>query len=840
MDNLLHWWLSIPDGIREKVIAGLIVFVLCAVLKLFWKKIVALWRGLFPAPSAPAPTPPLVVNVNVPQPVAPAPQEKPTLPPSSHPAAGARLPRPPAVGFVARKDWKQRDLVAQLKGELDPGKRAFVVLSGYGGRGKSALAGECARQLESVLNRRVIWSSAEGRSDYSLSTLLDEIASALGDSEARKLALEPKKQRAVELLAPTPCLVVLDNFETIAPAEQTLCTQWLDKDAPCAVLVTSRESLPCALNISLDAMLPDEAREYLDRLIAQAANPRAFKGADRAQIIETAEANPLLLEWIVGQVDLAQDPQQVIIDLKKGKGTAAERVFDRSFNLPQVGEGGHAVLLALSLFSPSASREALAEVAGFGTNVDRLNEALKHLAGLRLVASTAGGRRLLVEGLTREMARNKLAAGGRRDDFRRRFVGHFEHYAGQHALTSPEDFGALEDEKENLLAALAIAFEVKRWHPVVSIRSSLEEYLDLRGYWEEAIRTGEMALQAARELKAPQGIACFAHNLAVVYYHRGEVVKAGKLYLESLEIKRRLGDQSGIAKTLHQLGMLAHHQGSIEEARRLYGESLEIKRKLGDQSLMATTLHQLGMLAHHQGSIEEARRLYGESLEIKRKLGDQSGIAGTLHQLGMLAQQQGDPKEARKLYGQSLEIDRKLGDQRGIAITLHQLGILAQHEGNAEEARRLYGESLEIKRRLGNQSGIAKTLHQLGMLAHDQGNPEEARRLYGESLEIERKLGNQSGIAISLHELGRLAQQQGNPDEARRFYEESLEIERKLGDQMGIAESFGQLGRLAEGEGDRAEAAKLYREALTIFQALGSPYADVARKDLARVAGKES
>jgi hypothetical protein len=116
------------------------------------------------------------------------------------------LPRPPAVGFVARKDPNQRDLVAVLKCELDPGKRAFVALSGYGGGGKTALAGECARQLGNVYNRRVIWSTADGRSDYSLSLLLDEITSALGDSEARKLALEPKKQRAIELLAAAPCL----------------------------------------------------------------------------------------------------------------------------------------------------------------------------------------------------------------------------------------------------------------------------------------------------------------------------------------------------------------------------------------------------------------------------------------------------------------------------------------------------------------------------------------------------------------------------------------------------------------------------------------------------------
>jgi tetratricopeptide (TPR) repeat protein len=349
------------------------------------------------------------------------------------------------------------------------------------------------------------------------------------------------------------------------------------------------------------------------------------------------------------------------MDLRKGKGTAAERVFDRSFNLPQVGDDGRAVLLALSLFSPSASRVALAEVAGFGTDVNRVNEAVKHLAALRLVASTAGGRRLLVEGLTRELASNKLAASDRREDFRQRFVGHFEHHAGQHAHTSPENFGALEDEKENLLAALAIAFEVTHWQQVMSIRRSLEEYLDLRGYWEEAIRTGEMALQAAREARSPLAIARFTYSLAVVYWERGENVKARELFREGLEINRKLGEQSGIASSLHELGNLAYSQGNPEEARRLYAESLGIAKKLDHQSGIATILHQLGMLAHDQGNPEEARRLYGQSLEIMRKVGDQSGIASSLGQLGRLAESEGDRVEAAKLYREALTIFQALG-----------------------------------------------------------------------------------------------------------------------------------------------------------------------------------
>ena len=615
MDAVSQFWHTHHD-LCINIVAGLIVAVLLWLIGKFWSRIIALLRQWL---SLPAPGPPQQIVVNIPpllQPIPSPPAEKPAAEPSSHPAPGAFLPRPPAVGFVYRQDRQGRDFVALLKGELAPSKRQFVVLSGSGGVGKSALASEAARQLEGAFAGRVIWSTADGRADYSLSGLLDEMASRLGNQDARKLAMEPKKQRVGELLAAGCTLVVLDNFETIPPAEQELCAQWLAHDAPCAVLVTSREGIEGAHNISTDPMLSKEAEEFLARLIAQAAHPAAFEDLDRARIMTAAEAVPLLMEWVVGQIDLAQDPEQVLTDLKKGKGTAAQRIFDRSFNLPQVGEDGRAALLALALFAPDASREALAEVAGFGRELHRLNEAVRHLAALRLVSSTLAAKRLMIEGLTREMASAHLAESRRQLEFRERFIDFFKGYAVQHAETKAEDFQALESEKENLLRTMAEAWDLHRWNDEMSNRFSLEEYLDLRGYWKEAIRTGELALRAARNVESQLAIAPLTHNLAIAYHRKGELARSEQLYQESLEIAKKLGHQSDIAKSLHQLAMLAQDQGNPEEARRLYQESVEIRKKLGDQSGIASSLGQLGRLSEKEGDARKAAGYYREALRI--------------------------------------------------------------------------------------------------------------------------------------------------------------------------------------------------------------------------------
>ena len=58
---------------------------------------------------------------------------------TSAPLAAA-IPRPPAVGFVARRDEEGRDIVERLKGNLEPAQQRLVVLWGPGGVGKTTLA----------------------------------------------------------------------------------------------------------------------------------------------------------------------------------------------------------------------------------------------------------------------------------------------------------------------------------------------------------------------------------------------------------------------------------------------------------------------------------------------------------------------------------------------------------------------------------------------------------------------------------------------------------------------------------------------------------------------------
>src|SRR2546423_795853 len=76
------------------------------------------------------------------------------------------IPRPPVIGFVARRDKDGHDIVELLKEELAPGKNQLLSLWGPGGIGKTTLAAEAARALSESYKQRIVWVSADGRADF--------------------------------------------------------------------------------------------------------------------------------------------------------------------------------------------------------------------------------------------------------------------------------------------------------------------------------------------------------------------------------------------------------------------------------------------------------------------------------------------------------------------------------------------------------------------------------------------------------------------------------------------------------------------------------------------------
>ncbi|HEX5705256.1 MAG TPA: tetratricopeptide repeat protein [Pyrinomonadaceae bacterium] len=764
--------------------------------------------------------------------------------PSVGTPASLDIPNPPKVGFISRRDRENQDFIERVSQELRPGKNHLVVLWGAGGVGKTAIAAETVRGLIETFAGRIAWVSADGLESFSLSTLLDGIATQLGDSDLRKLPLELKNEQVRDLVKSTPTLVVLDNFETIDLSEQAHCIDWLGKPAPCTALITTRDKIEEAHDIPIEVMSAKEASNLLDRLMAQTHEVGAFANLDRARLIQTAEANPLVLQWIVGQIDLAQDPDEVLDDLQQGEGKAVERVFNRSYNLKQLDKGGRAVLLALSLFAPSASRKAVAEVANFGKESDKkkFRNAVKSLSALWLIHTTDESKRLAIEGLTRQLTKARLDSDPRGKSFRPRFVSRFLRFAESHRKPTGEDYNELEAEKDNLLTATDLAFLLGDGISVIQLAYAMAlpstGMLSVRGYWDEALAVSKLALTMARRSGSEHQIASWLNNVAGSYYRRGDIRAARELADESLALQRNLGNKLILGQILHNLAIIAHSLGQFDEARRLCQESNAESRN--NQGETASTIHLLGFIAYDKGEFKDARRLYEEGLEIGRRFGDENAISSCLYGLALLARDQGEPAAASQFSKDCLEIKQRLGDQIGIAYCLHTQSLLAFDQGNFPEALRLCNDSLNIAQKLGDQSVIANDLHQLGVLQIAGSDYQRAEKSLQRSLESLKRLENPVGYAECLETTGHLKTAQDQLAAAEALYTEALEIAESLGLQFRKASVKHSLAKLADRQGDKAKATALLQASLATFEKLRSPKAENVRRDLERLSGRPS
>lgn len=528
------------------------------------------------------------------------------------PAGGDRchlfsiIHRPPVPKFVRRRDDAGRDFVEWVTKELSPQENKIVTLWGAGGVGKTTLGFEIACHWNETYGGRVVWSDAETRAYYTLKSLLSDVVTQLDRPEMLKLAREEKKARAAALLAAAPALVVLDGYELIAPGSLPFVMDWLGP-ARCAVLFISRARVDNTLNISLPQMTPDESQELLAVWVEQADEKQIFTDEIRLRIAETAERVPYIMEWIFGQIDTEGDvPKKVFRDLKQGKGDAAQRVFDRSFNLPQLGEDGRVTLLALSLFKPSATREALAVVAGFGGDDDRLQRAIGKLRRLKLIKGDQQNARQRVEGLTLSMAAARLPNSKYAVEIRQRFVTYFRDFTLDPAKKSS---GLFDQEKSNILRAIQLAPSIEDWDTVVELYNAtltLIPHFDSFKAWVEAIKLSEEDGERRIRVSSPPPII-----IEIYHRNKGDVRAHYEGIMQKLDLDKRWMKVVRSAAAF-QLGVFAHGAKDFPGAEYFFREAERLKREFNDEFGAALACNNLGVVTVENNGPDWAARAAAE------------------------------------------------------------------------------------------------------------------------------------------------------------------------------------------------------------------------------------
>lgn len=768
-----------------------------------------------------------------------------SLPANAHPGGlrangssnmvAAAPPAMPAHGLVGRDG-----LLAAVKFRLRAGRGSpRVALSGLPGVGKTAIAATlaCDDDIAASFPDGVLWAGLGPRPN--VMGLLAEWGEAAGLTAAdlaRGNSVESRARAIRGALAGQRRLLVVDDAWDANDAFAFLL------DVPgCAYLVTTRSGSVAALVAAEGAVAVHELDEDdgFSLLRSLAPELESHASIDAHALVRAVGGLPLALTLMGNylRVETHSGQPRRIRSALANLGDASDRLrlagaiapAERPPSLPlgtplslraAIAVSENALeprvswaLHALAIFPPKPntfSEEAALAIAGCPA------EALDTLCDAGLLESVGGGRYTLHQTIA-DYALPQLTDPAPHA----RFAALMVEYVTAHQT----DYSALDDERENILAALASAATQGATACLLQGAIDLAPYLEARGLYVVADNLLTQAEHAAKSVTGATGA------LARIDLHRGRIaelsgahMRADALYAHATTAAQRASDRATLCDLLARRGELAYNHGDIAAAERLLADGLAMAEALADQRRAGAILRTLGEVSDARGDFAAGEQRYVRALNFARQAGDRETMSACLQDLGATAAKRGHFDEAERSLAEGLEIARALGHRQRMSALLANLGIVEVCRGHFPLAASYLVQSLELARAIGNPVRLINALQNLGMLARREGAYERAAEHVREALAAARALNHRWLVAETLNECGELALARQLPADASAAFGEALALARDAtGHDMRELAAGGLFGlaRVAQSSGDMARARELGQSSLRLYNDLG-------------------
>ncbi len=751
---------------------------------------------------------------------------------------------PAAAEFIGREE----EIVLLASGHGRAGKPSVKIIEGMPGVGKTALAVKAAHEVASRLPDAQIYINF-GSHDAGKAPLnsADAVHLLLGmlDVPAARIPASPGERAArwrAELTYP-------EQIRPLLPAA-----------GECLILITTRQrlhSLDGAQMLTLSVLPDHDAHALFTRI---AGSEQAQDAPAVAEAVRLCGCLPLAIQLAAGR--LSRDRGLSLTELVAGlsfspgravHGSAAGDQVTSAFEMSFLGltRGQQRLFRRLGL-SPCSDITPYTAAALDGISLAVAESALGGLLDHHLLERTAAGR-FRFHDLVRSYAITRAYRDDPEPERRRtvsRLLDYYLHTADRadrilypnrrrlpvaivppatatSAMATPADAQIwLEAERQNILQAARHAGEHEWQQRCAGLAHVMAGFLEINGYWDEAIALHELALRSCRDLGDSRLIARAALDLSHVHQHAGRYQTAIQCAEEAAAIFRLLPDTRGEAEALHRLGTIQDHMANFSEALAYYHEARILYRTTSDQRGVADTLDHAAITSWRLGRYPEAARHLQEALELYRLGGDRRGEASVLNNIGEMQRRQGYHRDAVENYEQSAKIFEEMGAKQNRAVIRHNTGMVQQYKGNYAEAFTAYLSALRTYRETGDLRNQADVLNEIGTAYHGMGQYAEALAHHEKAKALADEIGDKYEQVLALRGIADARRETGNRDEAFEHYNDALRLAREIGDPYQQAKILDALAETILPTKGRQAARIYWRQAFDIFQRLGLPEAE--------------